>query len=79
MSFAFRTVTDSWNTDRSLRTLEEVQLFDVSVVSFPAYQSTMAAIRSRQPSEEEVVVPPKVFSKRLAAETEYLELSRKRS
>jgi hypothetical protein len=38
----------------------------------------MAAIRSRQPSEEEVVVPPKVFSKRLAAETDYLELSRKR-
>jgi len=79
MSFAFRTVTDSWNSERSLRTLEEVQLFDVSVVTYPAYEATMAAIRNRQPSEEEVVVPPKVFSKRLAAETDYLELSRKRS
>ena len=79
MSFAFRTVSDSWSADRSLRTLEEVQLFDVSVVTYPAYEATMAAIRSRQPSEEEVVVPPKVFSKRLAAETDYLELSRKRS
>ena len=79
MSFAFRTVTDSWNAERSLRTLEEVQLFDVSVVTYPAYEATMATIRSRQLSEEEVVVPPKVFSKRLAAETDYLELSRKRS
>lgn len=48
MSFAFRTIKDSWNTDRSVRELREVQLFDVSVVTFPAYESTVAELRARQ-------------------------------
>jgi HK97 family phage prohead protease len=46
MSFAFRTIKDSWNTDRSVRELREVQLFDVSVVTFPAYEETVAELRS---------------------------------
>ena len=45
MSFAFRTVKDSWNADRSVRELREVQLFDVSVVTFPAYEQTVAELR----------------------------------
>ena len=45
MSFAFRTVKDSWNSDRSVRELREVQLFDVSVVTFPAYEQTVAELR----------------------------------
>jgi HK97 family phage prohead protease len=48
MSFAFRTIKDSWNTDRSVRELREVQLFDVSVVTFPAYEQTMAELRSKE-------------------------------
>jgi uncharacterized protein len=48
MSFAFRTIKDSWNTDRSVRELREVQLFDVSVVTFPAYESTVAELRARK-------------------------------
>jgi HK97 family phage prohead protease len=48
MSFAFRTIKDSWNTDRSVRELREVQLFDVSVVTFPAYESTVAELRAKQ-------------------------------
>ena len=48
MSFAFRTVKDSWNADRSVRELREVQLFDVSVVTFPAYEQTVAELRNRQ-------------------------------
>jgi len=47
MSFAFRTIKDSWNTDRSVRELREVQLFDVSVVTFPAYESTVAELRAK--------------------------------
>lgn len=47
MSFAFRTIKDSWNQDRSVRELREVQLFDVSVVTFPAYESTVAELRAR--------------------------------
>jgi HK97 family phage prohead protease len=47
MSFAFRTIKDNWSDDRSLR---EVQLFDVSVVTFPAYEETVAELRNRNSS-----------------------------
>lgn len=49
MSFAFRTVSDVWedNADgESIRTLVEVELFDVSPVTFPAYRETDVAVRS---------------------------------
>ena len=48
MSFAFRTVKDNWSDDRQTRELREVQLFDVSVVTFPAYESTVAELRAKQ-------------------------------
>jgi phage head maturation protease len=41
------TIKDNWNTDRSVRELREVQLFDVSVVTFPAYEQTVAELRSQ--------------------------------
>lgn len=47
MSFAFRTIKDAWSDDRAVRELREVQLFDVSVVTFPAYEETVAEIRGR--------------------------------
>jgi len=47
MSFAFRTIRDQWSSDRSVRELREVQLYDVSVVTFPAYESTVAEVRAR--------------------------------
>lgn len=50
MSFAFRTIRDSWSDDRKTRELEEVELFDVSVVTFPAYEATMAELRAAQTS-----------------------------
>jgi HK97 family phage prohead protease len=56
MSFAFRTIKDSWNTDRSVRELKEVQLYDVSVVTFPAYEETVAEIRSGQTTQEVAIV-----------------------
>ena len=46
MSFAFRVIKDEWSRDRSTRTLKEVRLFDVSVVTFPAYEDTVAEIRN---------------------------------
>ena len=55
MSFAFRTIKDSFNADRSVRELREVQLFDVSLVTFPAYEETVAELRNRNNS---VIVPP---------------------
>ncbi len=50
MSFAFRTIRDSWewpDEDLPHRRLEELQLFDVSVVTYPAYEDTDAGLRSR--------------------------------
>jgi len=48
MSFAFRTIRDSWSDDRKTRELEEVELYDVSVVTFPAYEATTAELRAAQ-------------------------------
>lgn len=48
MSFAFRTIKDRFSDDGMVRELDEVDLFDVSVVTFPAYERTVAEIRSRQ-------------------------------
>jgi uncharacterized protein len=55
MSFAFRAIKDAWDENRSTRELREVQLYDVSVVTFPAYEDTVAEIRNR--NYNEVVAP----------------------
>lgn len=55
MSFAFKTVKDSWNADRSIRDLKEVRLFDVSVVTYPAYEETVAELRSANNTDETTI------------------------
>lgn len=50
MSFGFRVVKDSWGADpvdatRQLREILEAELFDVSVVTYPAYESTTVSVR----------------------------------
>ena len=47
MSFGFRTVTDEWHTEgaEQIRTLIDVDLFDISVVAYPAYPDTSVAQR----------------------------------
>jgi uncharacterized protein len=47
MSFGFSTVRDSWTDDGSERTLNEVRLHEVSVVTgVPAYPQTTASVRN---------------------------------
>ena len=51
MSFAFRTIKDMWTEPKkgqtvSQRELLEVELFDVSPVTFPAYPQTDVGVRS---------------------------------
>lgn len=47
MSFGFSTVKDSWSNDGGERTLLEVRLHEVSVVTaVPAYPSTTASVRN---------------------------------
>ena len=50
MSFGFNVIKDTWSRDGQTRTLESVRLFEVSVVSFPAYGATTATVRSAQPT-----------------------------
>lgn len=50
MSFGFRTLADGWD-DRArppVRTILEMRVFEVSVVSHPAYPDTTVALRSLQ-------------------------------
>lgn len=49
-SFGFEVIKESWefrDKELDLRTLEEVKLWDVSPVTFPAYQNTDVALRSQ--------------------------------
>ena len=46
MSIAFRVTRQEWNGDYTERLIREVQLFDVSVVTYPASPTTSASLRS---------------------------------
>ncbi|NBN78686.1 HK97 family phage prohead protease [Microvirga tunisiensis] len=49
MSFGFRVLSDRWDftDDDAFRTIEAVELYEVSAVTFPAYDGTSIALRSR--------------------------------
>lgn len=46
MSIGFRVHRQEWNEDYTERSIRELELFDVSVVTFPASPSTTASLRS---------------------------------
>ena len=72
MSFGFRALEDDWNYDGTVpvRTVTDMKISEVSVVTFPAYPDTTAAVRSlkafqeKQPSKIEWLL--KVHKTRLA-------------
>jgi len=45
MSFAFRVTDQKWNDDYTQRSIREVKLFDVSVVTYPANPATSVKLR----------------------------------
>ena len=55
MSFAFFPDVQEWDEsgDTPLRTIKRASLFDVSIVTTPAYQGTEIALRSLQGSRDE--------------------------
>ncbi len=59
MSFQFRTIKDVWEKGEELaeRTLLEVALYDVSVVTFPAYPATEAVVARSWMSEKGFYLP----------------------
>lgn len=46
MSFGFNVQQDSWSPDGQVRTLESVRLSEVSIVAWPAYEASVAQVRS---------------------------------
>ncbi len=50
MSFAFSVVRGEWNADYSERTIREVKLYDVSVVTYPANPATAVQIVEDEPA-----------------------------
>ena len=48
MSFAFETITDNWRQDegQTVRELIKARLYDVSPVTYPAYEQTSVSARS---------------------------------
>jgi len=56
MSFAFEPVKDSWSSDKKTRELKEVKLFDVSVVTYPAYEETMVQLRNAQANNTDTTI-----------------------
>jgi HK97 family phage prohead protease len=75
MSFAFETVKDSWSDDRRTRELREVKLFDVSVVTYPAYEETMVQLRNKQANDTE---PDTIKSSSLALRRAQIAIQRQR-
>lgn len=47
MSFGFSVIKDTWNKEGNVRTLDAVRLFEISLVSFPAYQATAGTVSVR--------------------------------
>ena len=68
-SFGFRVKQDTWSNNHSVRELLDVDLFDVSVVTYPAYPQTSVSVRTasgdkievrwyRGEADEPAIVPP---------------------
>jgi HK97 family phage prohead protease len=57
MSFGFRVLRDEWSADYTERTIREVKLYDVSLVTFPANPATVAQMRATEPVTEPSSTP----------------------
>lgn len=66
-SFGFIPTEETWdyNTDPVLRTVNEVELFEVSIVSLPAYQDTEATLaRSKQEIQQDIAERKQMIKKK---------------
>jgi HK97 family phage prohead protease len=75
MSIGFRVHKQQWNEDYTERLIREVQLFDVSVVTFPANPATSAQVRALVHGAETLTNPTelRVAMRRLEAALAALE------
>lgn len=56
MSFGFQATRQEWNEDWTERTVLELRLFDVSVVTYPANDATSATLGERSDSRREAAL-----------------------
>lgn len=68
MSFAFVATREEWdfNAEPPTRTIREVELFDVSIVTSPAYEGTSIALRSLEDARKGTKPPAHPAHKRIA-------------
>lgn len=60
MSFGFQTIKDKWlDGEERVRALEEVRLFDISPVTFPAYPDTTVAVRELRALDQTNTTEPR--------------------
>lgn len=65
MSFGFITIEETWNEEdpkNIVRTLNKVKLFDVSIVTYPAYPDTSVAVRSLEEWKQKHSLPDPMAS-----------------
>jgi hypothetical protein len=55
MSFAFTVAPDGDTRESGLRTLQDLNLFEVSVVTWPAYDATTVGMRTAEDAEAEAL------------------------
>lgn len=83
MSFGFMVTKQTWDEtgDIPVRTIEEVELLEVSVVAFPAYDDTSIAMRSLEDLRKEKkahnfnAAARRVSARRAAAEAKFRKIS----
>jgi len=78
MSFAFRVVRESWSKDYTERTISEVKLFDVSVVTYPANPATVVKLRADDEQPEQADAQPPGRSLAQARRQQTVDASKKR-
>ena len=80
MSFAFGVFDEEWGSqdDYPLRTLKDIKLYDVSVVTYPAYPQTSAAVRSKLDEISDQAVDMEQEAREKAAKTQARHAARRR-
>jgi len=73
MSFGFRVNADKWTQKGSeyIRELTEIDLFEVSVVTFPAYTETSISIAKRNIEALQQKVPIEIYRMKLDLKTKF--------
>jgi hypothetical protein len=83
MSFAFNVTKQTWDEtgEVPVRTIEELELYEVSVVAFPAYDDTSIAMRSLEEVRKEKkthnfnAAARRVSARKAAAEAKFRKIS----